>query len=213
MTQELVTRDDLKHRKALFTDAVAARRVVRVEYADADGEITQRSISPRSFRGTLRDGNLAVYALCHTAQAMRSFRLDRVLAVELIGGPLAPNAAEVRADGLVPVGRMVLPATAKPITGRVLLVDPPEGERFKPAPRSTPEPQSQPRPRWETLHLPEQTAPYVMRVPDEVEPAAFVRITDTPDTAPTKSSSAGVLLTLGLIALGVLVLVAIAGQH
>ncbi len=81
--------------RTALEDAVARQRQVRLRYyVPARDEESDRVVDPR---GLVTDGN-AVYldAWCHTAQAPRLFRLDRVLAAEVLDTAVQTPAEEPR---------------------------------------------------------------------------------------------------------------------
>jgi proteasome accessory factor C len=70
--------------------AVAERRALRIRYASATkDEVTERTVRP--FRLFATDGVSYLEGYCETAEAMRTFRLDRVLAADV--GDLLPEGA------------------------------------------------------------------------------------------------------------------------
>lgn len=65
--------------------ALRDRKVLRLEYAAADGEVTVREVEPLGFIGS---GQWYLVGWCRLRGAVRGFRLDRIKAVE----PLAETA-------------------------------------------------------------------------------------------------------------------------
>ena len=62
--------------------ALRDRRVLRLEYAAADGEVTAREVEPLGFVGAEQQWYLVAW--CRLRDAVRGFRLDRIKAVEVL---------------------------------------------------------------------------------------------------------------------------------
>ncbi len=60
----------------VIDEALRARRVVRIDYEDADGERSRRAIEPLAYAH--QDGHWYVLAWCRLRMGGRSFRLDRI---------------------------------------------------------------------------------------------------------------------------------------
>lgn len=65
-----------------------------IEYADAQGVVTERRVTIRSV--VHARGRVYVNAHCHSAKAPRAFRLDRVLAAHVPGSSEVARGADVR---------------------------------------------------------------------------------------------------------------------
>ncbi len=77
---------------AIVDQALAEGREVRIRYAAATrDEISERTVAP--LRLLVVDGVGYLEADCRAAGALRTFRLDRILAAEL-GGPVPPDQRE-----------------------------------------------------------------------------------------------------------------------
>ena len=66
----------------LVAEALQGQCLLRLRYLDAYGGVTERVVRPISVAG--RGGNLVLVAYCHLREAERSFRLDRILEMELV---------------------------------------------------------------------------------------------------------------------------------
>ncbi|MFM8426057.1 MAG: exonuclease domain-containing protein [Chloroflexota bacterium] len=64
-----------------LSEAIHSGRKLFIQYMDKDGEISERWVSPKEVIG-LSD-YLYLQAFCHTREADRTFRLDRILNVEV----------------------------------------------------------------------------------------------------------------------------------
>jgi len=64
---------------AVITDALAARRVLRIGYADRHGLVTRRDIEPLGYVGMAERWYLLAW--CRLREAIRAFRTDRITAV------------------------------------------------------------------------------------------------------------------------------------
>lgn len=95
---------------AAVRDAVDRRRVVRIRYAGAarDQE-TVRDVDPVTL--LVLDGRTYLSGWCRSAEAMRTFRLDRVMSAEVLDEAAAPpsdaHGPELGRDGLRPEGQQV----------------------------------------------------------------------------------------------------------
>jgi predicted DNA-binding transcriptional regulator YafY len=76
----------------------AGRRVHLLYYSPRSDEVTERDVDP--MRLLEKDGLLYLEAWCRRAEDVRTFRLDRVLALEVLDVPASPpaNAAHVDVD-------------------------------------------------------------------------------------------------------------------
>jgi predicted DNA-binding transcriptional regulator YafY len=74
---------------ALITDALAARRVLRIGYADRHGLITRRDIEPLGYVGMAERWYLLAW--CRLRGAVRAFRTDRIAAVSVTAQVPAPR--------------------------------------------------------------------------------------------------------------------------
>lgn len=81
--------------------ALRDRRVLRLEYAAADGEVTAREVEPLGFVGSEQ---WYLVGWCRLRDAVRGFRMDRIKAVEVLAE--AAPAREVDLTG-VATGRQV----------------------------------------------------------------------------------------------------------
>jgi hypothetical protein len=68
-------------------EAIYSNRRLFIKYIDGGGEETQRWITPKQVMG-LAD-YIYLQAHCHLRNAERSFRLDRIVEVQVEGGPLS----------------------------------------------------------------------------------------------------------------------------
>ncbi|MEN9564300.1 MAG: hypothetical protein RIR73_2544 [Chloroflexota bacterium] len=66
-----------------LSEAIYSGKRLFIQYMDKDGEISERWVSPREVIG-LSD-YLYLQAYCHTREADRTFRLDRILSTEVEG--------------------------------------------------------------------------------------------------------------------------------
>jgi predicted DNA-binding transcriptional regulator YafY len=89
--------------RAVITDALATRRVLRIGYADRHGLVTRRDIEPLGYVG-LAD-HWYLLAWCRLREAVRAFRTDRITAVAVTAQVPAPRALR-REDIDVPPGKL-----------------------------------------------------------------------------------------------------------
>ncbi len=80
---------ELSYRKApdlpmppTIAEALQGKYLLKLRYLDAYGGVTERIVRPISIAD--RGGNLVLVAYCHLRDAERSFRLDRILEMELV---------------------------------------------------------------------------------------------------------------------------------
>ncbi len=66
----------------VIEDALLKRVVLKIQYSDVGGELTQREVEPGVFVGG-RSGNWYLVAWCRLRDAVRVFRLDRIAAAAL----------------------------------------------------------------------------------------------------------------------------------
>jgi DNA polymerase III epsilon subunit-like protein len=64
-----------------LSEAIYSEKRLFIQYMDKDGDISERWITPKEVLG-LAD-YLYLQAYCHTREADRTFRLDRILSVEI----------------------------------------------------------------------------------------------------------------------------------
>jgi predicted DNA-binding transcriptional regulator YafY len=81
---------------ALITDALAARRVLRIGYADRHGLVTRRDIEPLGYVGTAERWYLLAW--CRLRGAVRAFRTDRITTVTVTAQ--VPPPRSLRHDDL-----------------------------------------------------------------------------------------------------------------
>ncbi len=81
---------------AVITDALAARRVLRLGYADRFGTVTRRDIEPLGFVGMAPHWYLVAW--CRLRGAVRAFRTDRIAAVTVTAD--VPAARALRREDL-----------------------------------------------------------------------------------------------------------------
>ncbi|MEV1146677.1 WYL domain-containing protein, partial [Micromonospora sp. NPDC049799] len=80
---------------AAVADAVSARRVLRLSYADRDGSSSRREVEPLGYLGNSRHWYLLAW--CRLRDELRCFRTDRILDVV----PLAERVRrELRTEDL-----------------------------------------------------------------------------------------------------------------
>jgi proteasome accessory factor C len=92
---------DLARLEARLRDAAAARRQVRITYhVPSRDEQSERTVDPRGV--VTAHGFAYLDAWCHSAEAPRLFRLDRIHEAEVLDVPIetAPEAPRDLADGL-----------------------------------------------------------------------------------------------------------------
>jgi predicted DNA-binding transcriptional regulator YafY len=99
----LVGDDDPAPVPVLITDALAARRVLRIGYADRDGIVTRRDIEPLAFIGAMEHWYLLAW--CLLRDALRVFRTDRITTVAVTAR--VPRPRQLRAEDMdIPPGRL-----------------------------------------------------------------------------------------------------------
>ncbi|MGX6604744.1 helix-turn-helix transcriptional regulator [Micromonosporaceae bacterium Da 78-11] len=91
----------------LLVDAVSARRVLRLGYADRAGAATMREIEPLGYLG--KEDHWYLVAWCRLRDAVRAFRVDRISSVSVTAEVPAPRSPS-RADLDIPYG-VVQPLT------------------------------------------------------------------------------------------------------
>lgn len=74
---------------APLREALSAGRVLRLEYADAQGAVTARDVEPLGFLGGEEHWYLAAW--CRLRAAARGFRLDRIRSVAALDEPVPPR--------------------------------------------------------------------------------------------------------------------------
>jgi len=74
-------------------DAIVARQVLRIWYADKDGAVTEREVEPVLFM-TADGPHWYLIAWCRLREAIRAFRVDRVLRAETTGEPAPKHSYE-----------------------------------------------------------------------------------------------------------------------
>jgi proteasome accessory factor B len=79
----------LRRSVAALTAAVEARKRVRLTYAAADGDATERTVDPYALLYTGGDWQLVGH--CHLRGALRTFRVDRLRALKVAGRPGTPD--------------------------------------------------------------------------------------------------------------------------
>lgn len=85
----------------VISDAVAARRVLRIRYADREGAATMREVEPLGYVG--KETHWYLVAWCRLRDALRAFRTDRIAAVSVTAEVPAPRPLR-RADLDIPYG-------------------------------------------------------------------------------------------------------------
>ena len=88
---------------AVITDALAARRVLRIGYADRNGLVTRRDIEPLGYVGLA--ANWYLLAWCRLREAVRAFRTDRIITVAVTAQVPAPRSLR-REDIDIPPGKL-----------------------------------------------------------------------------------------------------------
>jgi predicted DNA-binding transcriptional regulator YafY len=81
---------------AVITEALAARRVLRIGYADRHGLVTRRDIEPLGYVGMRERWYLLAW--CRLRDAVRAFRTDRIAAVTVTA--LVPEPRPLRREDL-----------------------------------------------------------------------------------------------------------------
>jgi predicted DNA-binding transcriptional regulator YafY len=85
----------------LVSDAVAARRVLRIRYGDRDGTATTREVEPLGYVG--KESHWYLVAWCRLRDALRAFRTDRIASISVTAEVPAPRSLR-RADLDIPYG-------------------------------------------------------------------------------------------------------------
>jgi predicted DNA-binding transcriptional regulator YafY len=88
---------------AVITDALAARRVLRIGYADRHGLVTRRDIEPLGYVGVAERWYLLAW--CQLREAVRVFRIDRITAVSVTAQVPPPRPLR-REDLDIPPGKL-----------------------------------------------------------------------------------------------------------
>ena len=114
-------------------EALAAGRVLLVDYADRRGGTTTRAVEPMGYLGGADYWYLLAW--CRLRDAMRAFRLDRIASATMTDEPMAPrriNPSDVDIIALTTTGSDVAPADpaepvspVSPVRGHLSLVPPP----------------------------------------------------------------------------------------
>ncbi|MEO3775536.1 WYL domain-containing protein [Micromonospora sp. B11E3] len=90
---------------AVVADAVAARRVLRIRYADRAGAATERVVEPLGFLGNPRHWYLLAW--CRLRDGPRAFRVDRLVAVtalpEAVCRELRPDELDIPHERVRPL--------------------------------------------------------------------------------------------------------------
>lgn len=105
---------DLARLQDDLQDAVARQRQVRLSYyAPSRDEQSERTVDPRGV--VTAEGFTYLDAWCHTAEAPRLFRLDRIQRAEVLDAPIetAPEAPRDLADGLFTRSPETTPVTLR----------------------------------------------------------------------------------------------------
>ena len=87
----------------VITDALAARRVLRIGYADRTGQVTRRDIEPLGFVGFAECWYLLAW--CRLRGGLRVFRIDRIAAISVTAQVHAPRPLR-REDLDIPPGKL-----------------------------------------------------------------------------------------------------------
>ena len=106
--------DELAALRARLADAVARRRQVRLSYyVPARDELSERVVDPHGLQSS--NGFDYLDAWCHSAEAPRLFRLDRIEAAEVLETPVETHPAAHRplADGLFLQDSEAVPVTLR----------------------------------------------------------------------------------------------------
>jgi len=85
----------------LVSDAVAARRVLRIRYGDRDGTATTREVEPLGYVG--KEFHWYLVAWCRLRDGLRAFRTDRIASISVTAEVPAPRSLR-RADLDIPYG-------------------------------------------------------------------------------------------------------------
>lgn len=72
----------------ILDHAIASEVSVRLEYGSADGQLSMRTVWPQQAHTV--DGVLYVTGWCELAEATRTFRVDRILALDVLNGQETP---------------------------------------------------------------------------------------------------------------------------
>ena len=88
---------------AVITEALAARRVLRIGYADRHGLVTRRDIEPLGYVGIAERWYLLAW--CRLRDALRAFRTDRIATVAVTAQVPAPRALH-REDLDIPAAKL-----------------------------------------------------------------------------------------------------------
>jgi proteasome accessory factor C len=105
---------DLSRLEADLQDAVARQRQVRISYfAPSRDEQSERTVDPRGV--VTAEGFTYLDAWCHSAEAPRLFRLDRIQRAEVLDDPIetAPEAPRDLGDGLFTRAGEAMPVTLR----------------------------------------------------------------------------------------------------
>jgi predicted DNA-binding transcriptional regulator YafY len=78
---------------SVIQDAIVARQVLRLGYADKDGAQTEREVEPVLFM-TGPGQHWYLIAWCRLRRAERAFRVDRIVRAEATGEPAPPHPYE-----------------------------------------------------------------------------------------------------------------------
>jgi len=73
--------DETIHLPVSLSEAIRSGKRLRVSYIDGRGQITERWVTPYRVTGLL--DYLYLHAYCHLREAERSFRLDRIIKIEI----------------------------------------------------------------------------------------------------------------------------------
>lgn len=87
----------------LVADALSARRVLRIAYADREGAVTTREIEPLGY--VVKAAHWYLVAWCRQRDALRVFRTDRITSVSVTAETPAPRALR-REDLDIPQGKV-----------------------------------------------------------------------------------------------------------
>ncbi|WP_328851957.1 YafY family transcriptional regulator [Micromonospora globbae] len=90
---------------ASVADAVLARRVLRIRYADRAGAASERDVEPLGYLGNPRHWYLLAW--CRLRDGVRAFRTDRILSVrplsELVTRELCPDDLDIPRERVRPL--------------------------------------------------------------------------------------------------------------
>lgn len=78
----------------LLGEALSSGRRLYLKYVDANGEATERWVTPQEVIGA--EGALSLVAFCHLRQDRRQFRLDRIVAMRIEEEAGIPERPKVR---------------------------------------------------------------------------------------------------------------------